>query len=672
VCGIAGVFQTTDLAPVSEASLRKMLAALRHRGPDEYGIYRDAQVGLASARLSIVDLSRGQQPISNEDGSLWIVFNGEIFNYVELRDELAARGHRFRTRSDTEVLLHAYREYGEDCVRHFNGQWAFAIWDRRERKLFLSRDRLGVRPLFYASHRGTLFFASEIKAIFADPHIGRELDPRGLNQLFTFWTTIPPTTVFRSVQELPPGHNLIVRKGELSVRPYWQLDYSERDEFRSIEECAEQLRELMADAIRIRLRADVPVGAYLSGGLDSSLTAALAQQASGSRLRTFSVTFTDPEYDESSYQEELVRFLGVEHRAMPCSQADIARVFPEVIWHTEKPVLRTAPVPLYLLSKLVHDSGFKVVLTGEGADEIFGGYDIFKEAKVRRFCARQPDSRKRAELFETLYPYLPKMQAQSVAMRRAFFQASPGDVNDPLFSHLPRWALTSQLKRFFHPDFLGQDQQGPLDAELRALLPAAFAGWSPFCRAQYLEASLLLPGYILSSQGDRVALAHAVEGRFPFLDHRVVEFAARILPRWKMKGLNEKFILKRTLGHLLPREIVQRPKQPYRAPDASSFYDVDSHTARETYIDEMLSAERLRTDGIFIPEAVSRLVAKARQTVTLGLRDNMSLVGILSTQLLVDQFVRNSPSPAGTAVTSMAMPMPVPMDAPMLISQETT
>ena len=627
-----------------------------------------AGLGMGHTRLSILDAEGGRQPMRTPDQSLAVVFNGEIFNHVELRERLAARGHRFRTRSDTEVLVRAYQEYGEGCVRHFNGQWAFAVWDRRQRKLFLSRDRLGICPLFYACHGGTFYFASEIKAILAAAPVGRELDPQGMNQVFTLWTTVPPATAFRSVRELPPGHNLVVRQGELRVRPYWELDFPAEGNLRSVEECAEALRELVADAVRVRLRADVPVAAYLSGGLDSSLIAALAQQVSGSRLRTFSVSFAEPEYDESRYQQSVVRFLGVEHRAVPCSQADIARVFPEVIWHTEKPVLRAAPAPLYLLSRLVRDSGIKVVLTGEGADEFFGGYDIFKEAKVRRFCARHADSRLRAALLDRLYPYLPQLQAQPPAMRRAFFRASPQEIHDPLFSHLPRWALGRHSRRFFHPDFLPAGEQSPLEDELRGMLPAAFQSWSPLCRAQYLEARLLLPGYLLSSQGDRVALAHAVEGRFPFLDHRVVELAGRIPPRWKIRGLNEKFILKRSVGHLLPPEIVRRPKQPYRVPDAASFYDAGSGAAREPYVEEMLSAERLRQDGIFNPEAVARLVDKARRTEGLGARDSMALVGILSTQLLIDRFVRNAPRTPETAPLPCAMPLPASPLEPLEIT----
>lgn len=633
-----------DGRETSPQRLEAMIDRVRHRGPDAVGTFVDGAAGLAHARLSIIDLIGGRQPMQTSDGQLTVTFNGEIYNYLELRESLASRGCRFRTQSDTEVILHAYAEYGDRCVEHFNGQWAFAIWDKRRRKLFLSRDRLGIRPVFYTQVGNTFLFASEIKSLFVHPEIRREIDPDGMRQLFTFWTTLAPTTVFQDVYELPPGHNLVVQDGKVqSPHTYWQLDYTPPTEQVSADDWVEQLRWLLEDATRLRLRADVPVGAYLSGGLDSSVTAALAQRETGDRLRTFSVTFEDDEFDESGYQRQVVDFLGVDHAAMHCTHDAIAGVFPDVVWHAEKPVLRTAPAPLHMLAKLVHDSGFKVVLTGEGADETLGGYDLFKEAKVRRFYARQPDSDMRTALFGKLYPYLPNMQAQSTAMCRAFFRARPEDLASPFFSHLPRWEMTSQLRRFFSPDFLPSIEQRDVYADVRAILPEDFAAWSPFCQAQYLETTILMPGYILSSQGDRAAMAHSVEGRFPFLDHRLVEFAARTPPRLKMKGLREKHLLKRATSDLVPPSVLARTKQPYRAPDAKSFFSDDWQSARREYVDSLLSGERIREDGVFQPDAVERLLRKVRAGKATGVRDNMTLVGVLSTQLLIEQFVRDFP-----------------------------
>ncbi len=651
MCGIAGIVHF-DASPVDRALVQRMLAAIRHRGPDESGVRVEGPAGLAHARLSIIDLEGGHQPMGNEDGSLWITFNGEIFNYLELRELLQAKGHRFATRSDTEVILHAYEEYGEDCVRQFNGQWAFAIWDTRRKTLFLSRDRLGVRPLFYTTAGRKFLFGSEVKALLAHPEVMRQLDPVGLDQVFTFWCPLAPRTVFRDIWELPPGHNLMVCDGKLRVASYWQLDYSDGDCNIPTDQYAEQLLALLTDATRLRLRSDVPVGAYLSGGLDSTVTTALARRATTGPLRTFSITFDDAEFDESHYQQLAVEALQTDHQRIHCRLEDIGRVFPDVIWHAERPVLRTAPAPMFLLSQLVRSEGFKVVLTGEGADETLGGYDIFKEAKVRRFWAARPDSDFRAHLLARLYPYLPNLRAQSPAYRKAFFHVRPEDFSSPFFSHLPRWELTSRLKLFFSRELQAELADRDAYADCLALLPAAYGRWRPFCQAQWLETAMLLPGYILASQGDRMAMAHAVEGRFPFLDHRVAEFAAAIPWRLKMKGLNEKYLLKRAAQRLVPPAVLARTKQPYRAPDAKCFVSEISGCGRHDYVEELLSPERIREDGVFQPEAVQRLLRKVRLGLSLGIKDNMALVGVLSTQLLIDRFIRRF-APSGTESTSL-------------------
>jgi asparagine synthase (glutamine-hydrolysing) len=620
-----------------------MIDRIRHRGPDDFGIHTDKGVGLAHARLSILDLACGHQPMHDEGGSLSIVFNGEIFNYVELREDLIARGHRFRTRSDTEVLLRLYQDQGEDCVRHLNGQWAFAIWDRQRERLFLSRDRLGVRPLFYARVGRTFLFASEIKSLFAFPPISREIDLVGLDQIFTFWVTVPPRTAFAGIRELPPGHSMTVQDGRIALASHWGLDYptaieDARDVPASERECAERLLELLTDATRLRLRSDVPVGAYLSGGLDSTVVASLVKKFSGSSLKTFSVSFDCPEFDESGYQKEAVRFLETDHQEVRCTREDIVQVFPEVVRHAEKPLLRTAPAPLYILSGRAREQGYKVVLTGEGADEVLGGYDIFKEAKIRRFCAARPGSRLRPLLLKRLYPYLSHLQSQSSAYLSLFFQAGRSANESDFFSHFPRWNLTASLKKLFSEAARSQIASYDGYSELREALPPGYSTWDSFCQAQYLETRYLLPGYILSSQGDRVAMAHSVEGRFPFLDPRVVDFAARIPPRLKMKVLNEKYLLKRSATGLVPSSILARSKQPYRAPEGESFFSGE----RREYVEALLSRERIEQDGLFDPTMVQRVVTKFREGRAIGIKDNMALIGVLSTQLLVHQFVRNS------------------------------
>ena len=644
MCGIAGMFNLRSKRRVAEKDMRQMLAMIRHRGPDEFGIYLDGPVGLGSARLSIIDLSTGQQPIANEDGNLWIVFNGEIFNYVELRPELEARGHRFTTTSDTEVLLHAYEEFGPQCLERLNGQFAFAVWNQREQTLFLARDRLGVRPLFYTFSQGDLIFGSEIKAILSDRRVRAELDPAVLDQVFTFWSPLAPRTVFRDIVEVPPGHYLLAREGRVIVKNYWQINFAPAAPSRPqkcLEECEEEFSQLLVDAAKVRLRADVPVGAYLSGGLDSSIIASIIRNFTSNRLDTFSIAFDDVNFDESAYQRRMANFLGTEHQVIQATHADIGRVFPDVVWHTEVPLMRTAPAPMFLLSKLVRDSGFKVVLTGEGADEFLAGYDIFKEAKIRRFWAQEPDSKFRHLLFKRLYPDITELSKNASSFLAAFFREDLTAVERPDYSHAVRWRNNRRACRFFSPDVRQAAAQSH-DKLLEQQLPPHFREWDALAQAQCLEIKIFLSQYLLSSQGDRMAMAHAVEGRYPFLDFRVVAFCNQLPPNLKLRGLTEKYLLKQLGRKWLPPEIWQRPKRPYRAPIHRSFFNA----AAPDYVREMLSPENLARTGLFNPAAVGQLVNKVRQGGTLGETDDMALVGILSTQLVHHQFIERFKIPA--------------------------
>ena len=618
-----------------------MLAMIRHRGPDEFGIYLDGPAGLGSARLSIIDLSTGQQPIANEDGRLWIVFNGEIFNYLELRPELESRGHRFRTSSDTEVLLHAYEEFGPECLQRLNGQFAFAVWDTRAQSLFLARDRLGVRPLFYSQKDGQLVFGSEIKAVLAAGTVRAEIDPAALGQIFTFWCPVSPRTIFRDIVELPPGHYLVAREGKLSIKPYWELRFPSTDGAagadapgKTTEDYEEEFRRLLVDAATVRLRADVPVGAYLSGGLDSAIIASIIRNFTHNRLDTFSIAFDDASFDESAWQQRMARFLGTEHQVVHATHADIGRVFPEVIWHTETPVTRTAPAPMFLLSKLVRDSGYKVVLTGEGADEFLAGYDIFKEAKVRRFWAAQPKSAWRPLLLRRLYPDIEGLAKSNPALLAAFFSDGLMQTDSPEYSHALRWRNGRRNGRFLSEE-VRREANGQERGVLSGLLSSDFGNWAPLARAQFLEIKLFLSQYLLSSQGDRMGMAHSIEGRFPFLDCRVVEFCNRLPPKLKLRGLTEKYLLKRLGRQWLPPEIWQRPKRPYRAPIHRSFFGEST----PDYVNELLSPEKLRATGLFKPEAVGQFVQKLRRGARIGESDDMALAGILSTQLVHHYFV---------------------------------
>ena len=650
MCGIAGIvdIKQTGTPPARDALLR-MASALYHRGPDEFGMYRDRCAGLAHARLSVVDLSTGQQPLSNEEGTLWIVFNGEIFNYIELRADLERLGHRFRTRSDTEVIVHAYEAWGEEAFPRMNGQWALALWDSVRRRLVLARDRLGVRPLYFCAHEGKLYFGSEVKAIFAaDASIPRVLDPAGIDQTFTFWTVVPPQTVFCGVEELRPAHVRTYENGTMRERAYWQSRYPEQPDCisqfpGSLEDAVYAVRVALERATSLRvLRADVPVGSYLSGGLDSSLVAAFARRFAGNRFHTFSLRFDDPEYDETSFQRLMAKQLDSEHHEIVVQRKDIARAFPDVVYHTERPILRTAPAPLFLLSRLVREHGIKVVLTGEGADEMFAGYDLFREGKVRRFWARCPDSRLRPRALERLYPYLGRSPVAQQALARQFFGRDLAASKSPGFAHQTRWHTTGALKRLLSAPMREAVEKRNVIASFLATLPDEFPRWSALAQDQYIENRTLLSGYLLSAQGDRMLMANSVEGRFPFLDKDVVDLADSLPPAYKLRVLDEKHVLKRTARGMVADAVLARKKQPYRAPDALSFIANDT----PDYVEEMLQEACIAEAGIFEPKAIAQLWKKCKASSSHGQlsnSDNMALVGALSTQLVHHQYVRNRP-----------------------------
>jgi asparagine synthase (glutamine-hydrolysing) len=643
MCGIAGIYNLTGDREISRDTLERMIALIRHRGPDGTGYYQDRSIGLGHTRLSIIDVEGGKQPMHNEDRSIWITFNGEIFNYRELRPVLESKGHRFATHSDTEVIIHCYEEYGQDCLKHLNGQFAFALWDAGRQRLFIARDRVGIRPLFYTITEGQLLFASEVKALFADQRVKREIDPRALDQIFTFWMAIPPRTVFQGVHELTAGHYLMIENGEIKKEQYWDVDFSPEIVYATDQEYAEALRALLIDATKLQLRADVPVGAYLSGGLDSSVITSIIKNHTDTPLRTFSVTFSDAAFDESAYQRRMIDYLGTDHSDIRCGYDDIGKIFPDVIWHTEKPVLRTAAAPLFLLSKLVQDSRYKVVLTGEGSDEILAGYDLFKEVKIRAFLERVPGSRFRPLILKRLYPYLANSPVRSLHYAEAFFSTDSTAYPAVYRSHVPRWTTTAKTQLFFSDALKQNLHTYDKINDLCQLTTDDMAGYDPLSQAQYLEIKTLLPGYLLSSQGDRVAMAHSIEGRFPFLDHRVIEFCSKVPPTIRMRALTEKYILKKSMNDILPAQIIKRTKQPYMAPDSRSFFS----GAHLDYLEELLSEEYLRKSGYFNPKAVSMLVKKCRQSPTLGFKDNMAMVGIISTLLVHDMFIRNFDSQRG-------------------------
>ncbi|MCJ8502110.1 asparagine synthase (glutamine-hydrolyzing) [Desulfatitalea alkaliphila] len=650
MCGISGILNLTpNQQPPTPNQLTSMVSAIRHRGPDESGIYLDDRIGLGHARLSIIGLQGGGQPIGNEDGTLWIIYNGEVFNYIELKPDLLAKGHRFTTDTDTEVLLHLYEEYGPACLEKINGQFSLAIWDNRKKELFLARDRVGIRPFFYTQCNNQLLFASEIKALLTHPQVPRAIDPKALHQIFTFWTTLREGTLFENIHELPPGHYMTVKGGRIDCRAFWTIPYYAPDQRwqGTLPEAGEALRELLLDAVRLRLRADVPVGAYLSGGLDSSLITALISRNFNNQLKTFSIGFQEGDFDESSYQRQMIAHLGTDHQQTLATNQLIRENFPDVIYHCEKPILRTAPVPLYLLSRLVRDNNFKVVLTGEGADEVFGGYNIFKEAKIRSFWAKQPRSTQRPRLLQKLYPYIFKNASRGSAFLYAFYAVKPGDLEDPCFSHRIRWNNTGKNTGFFSNDLAAALSGYAPDEQALANLPPNFSTRDTLSRAQYLEMDIFLSNYLLSSQGDRPAMAHSLEIRLPFLDYRVIDFAARMPPHWKINGLNEKYILKKSFQGLIPDTVRTRPKQPYRAPIQEVFFN----PGPSDYVDALLSEENLKKTNLFDPLKVTRLLHKYRNGGHGSEVQNMAVVGILSTQLAHHHFIANTPTPNTQHIT---------------------
>lgn len=642
MCGIAGLYAGRD-AQASRDLLTQMAGELEHRGPDGVGLYLDDRFGMINTRLSIIDLAGGDQPLSNEDGRLWVMQNGEIYNYPELMRELEALGHRFATRSDTEVIVHAYEQWGEDCLDRLNGEFAFAIWDRTSGEVFLARDRFGIRPLFMAEFGGDVAFASEAKALLRHPGSERAIDPLALVDTFTLWAPQPDRTSFPGIRELPPAHYLRIGPDGPSVPTrWWDLRFGPREGRRreSPEALAEELRAHLDEATRIRLRADVPVGVYLSGGLDSSGTAALAKGHVDQELRGFGIGFEDSRFDESRYQDRMADALGVNLSRVTVSGSDVAGAFPEVVRRAEKPMLRTAPGPLMLLSESVHDAGFKVVLTGEGADEIFGGYGIFQEAMVRRFWARDPESRMRPALLARLYPYLSRDLARGGGFLTEFFKQGVEETDDPLYSHRPRMKTTMRALRFLSKETRqAAAEAGDPEERLLARLPEHFYEMGPLGQAQYLEIQTFLSGYLLHSQGDRMLMANCVEGRFPFLDVHVAEFAADLPERLRLRDLEEKFLLRKALAPLLPVDIGKRKKRPYRAPILRAFVGDEA----PEYVHDLLDPDRVARAGLLGTKGVERLVAKCERFVDdgLGEGDEMALVGVLSTMLLHEQFVEN-------------------------------
>jgi asparagine synthase (glutamine-hydrolysing) len=636
MCGISGIIDY-NRKENSRGNIDSMLRSISYRGPDESGVYLSPVAALGNVRLSIIDLAGGQQPLSDLSGRFWIVFNGEIFNYKELRADLENKGYSFQTKSDTEVLVQLYAAYGTRCLSLLNGQFSFAIWDKQKEEVFVARDRVGIRPFFYNLKDGVFSFASEIKALFQQKRISRELDSESIAQVYTFWTAITPNTVFKGISELPPGHFAIFSRKGLTIGQFWELSFNRPESTLSFQDSIDRFHELFSDSVRIRLRADVEVAAYLSGGIDSSATVAYIKDIEPGILNTFSIGFDEKDFDESDYQNEAAKYFDTTHKSMICTSKDISDSFPRVIWHSETPILRTAPAPMFLLSRLVRENKIKVVVTGEGSDEILAGYDIFKEAKIKRFWAKQPESKIRPLLLKKLYPYLSQMKDVNPKLLSVFYGYKLEDTDNPFYSHLLRWNNSNHIKKHFSENTKQVLKDYSVLEDLEKRLPVNFDSWDSLAKSQWLETTVFMSGYLLSSQGDRMGMANSIEGRYPFLDYRVIEFCSSLPAEYKLKGLNEKYLLKKVLKNRIPEKILKRPKQAYRAPIQSVFITQDS----SGYVKEMLSEYYFNKVNVFNYDSVAGLISKIERTGVSSEIDNMVLSSVISTHMLYYQFIED-------------------------------
>jgi len=616
MCGIAGYVDLRGDGRVQEGVLRAMADALVHRGPDSHGHFADENAGLATRRLSIIDLETGDQPVFNEDRSLVLSCNGEIFNYRELRRGLEERGHAFRTKTDVEVLVHLYEEEGVGFLNRLNAQFAFAVYDRKERTLFLARDQFGICPLFHTVADGFFIFASEIKAILAHPSVRREVNLTGLDQVLTLPGAISPQTLFRDIHSLPSGHYLTVRNGDVAVREYWDLDYPTADECgdgKPEEYYAEALRGLLERSVRYRLQADVPVGFFLSGGLDSSLIAAMIRRVSPDVQRhSFSISFSDERLCEAKYQRMMSEAVGSIHHEIPFEDADIARRLRDAVFHSECPLKETYNTASLALSRATREHGVTVVLNGEGSDELFAGYVAYRFDKRRTPGVKSLDletvlgNEIRARLWGDEDLYYEKDEYAFREVKQALYSPDLGD-------RLPEFECTN----------------------FPVVNRERLRGRHPLHKRSYLDFKLRLGHHLIADHGDRMTMANSIEARYPFLDLDFVEFCRQVPPDLKLKGFAEKYILKRAAEGLLPEPIVEREKFGFVAPGSPALLRQNLE-----WVCDLLSYETIKRQGYFNPDAVETLKAKYIQKdfrLNLTLEDDL-LVVVLTFGLFLELF----------------------------------
>ena len=638
--GIVG-FYTKKATADPLGVLKRMLTRIKHRGSDYNGVFVSSSVGLGEGqRLPAIQQTQNI-PFSNKDEDLWIVWSGAVFNRSFLKLKLLNKAYQLKTDSDAELILLLYQEFGVGCLDMINGQFAFSIWDVMKNELFLARDRMGICPLYYSMSNNRFVFASEMKALFEYPQLTPKISAKSLTQTATFWATLTPNTIFEGVSELSPGQYLKLNSDGLQTKAYWGFpvympeDYSKYNLADSID----QFDELFSDAVAIRTQQDEPFGAYLSGGIDSSVTTAYIKNLHPDlNLDTFSISFTNPDFDESAFQNIAVDYYKTNHSKVICSDTDIANNFKDVVWHAESTLLRSSPAPMFMLSKLARKSNIQTVVTGEGADEILGGYNIFKEAIIREFWAKEPTSKYRPLLLKKLYPYLSQMGNTNDMALKMFFGYKLTETSSPVYSHLLRWSNTARIKNFFSANIKNEIKDYNPVEEYSEKVKTKLSGVDLLSRAQWVEANIFTMSYLLPSQGERMAAANSVEGRFPFLDHRVIEMCMRLRPQYRLNGLKEKYLLKKMMENRAPQEIIARQKQPYRAPIASS---LGSNNTPD-YIQEVLSKNKIISMGFFDYEKVKMLLEKMKMKHQITEIDNMALTAILSTQILHSCFVEKA------------------------------
>lgn len=609
MCGITGAVWTDPARDIDAATLRRMTDVIRHRGPDDEGTYACAYrqrapyeavpgVALGFRRLSIIDLAGGHQPMSNEDGSVWVVFNGEIYNFSTLRRRLEGAGHKFQTASDTETIVHLYEDEGLDCFQHFNGMFAIAIWDANRRRLVLARDRLGKKPLVYHHGRGRLVFASELKSLLQVGDVPREIDPAAIDDYLTYQYVPHPKTIFRGIRKLSPGYYAVYQDDRLDVRPYWTPDLAHETTVGE-REAAGQLRELLTSSVEMRMRSDVPLGAFLSGGIDSSLTVALMQQRSERPIQTFTIGFPEAEYDESKFAREVSQHLGTEHHEFQVTP-NCVEILPQLVWHYDEPFADSSAIPTWYVSQLTRQH-VTVALSGDGGDELFAGYPRYKAVRFGERLDRMGPVR--ALLAARWWQRIPGSRQRSLVRRFKRFSEFLGQ--SPQRRYLEWIAIFNEQRRaaLYQDEFLTQVP----DADPFTFLRQAWARVGErdvMSGASLADLTTYLPCDLLTKV-DIASMAHSLEVRQPFLDYRLVEFAAALPIRLKYRGGRGKWLLRRTFGDLLPPNIWTRRKMGFGVPLEHWF----RHELRDLTHD-MLLGDTTRTAAFFRRQVVEQMIAE--------------------------------------------------------------